>query len=183
MAMKTGILVLAVLITMGVSLKAQPVPGNIRTFKGMNSIRSDSDFKGLMRTTIERQRRMNQQGLLRALDLSEEQIKAIKEIQLTMHKEVKPLLNQLNEAEAHQKTLVSADEPNIKSINDNLEKVGELKTDIQKVRIKYLLEMKSKLTDEQRMKLDMMRHHRRFMGHGAGKMNFGSNSNQRRIVD
>lgn len=183
MAMKTGILVLAVLVTLGAGLKAQPKTKDVRSFRGMTEMRRDSDFRGAMRANFERQRGMNQQGLARALGLNEEQVKAFKEIHMIMYKEVKSLQNLLNEAEAHQKTLLSADDPNMNAVNDNIDKIGKFRTDIQKVRIKYLLEMKSKLTDEQRMKMDMMKHHRKFMGHEAGKMNFGSNSNHRGIVD
>lgn len=175
--MKTGILVLAVLVTLGAGLKAQPKTKDVRSFRGMTEMRPDSDFRRIMGATFD-QRRMNQQGLVRALDLNDEQVKAIKGIQLAMHKEVKPLQNQLNEAEAHLKTLLSVDDPNMNAINDNVDKVGKLRTDIQKVRIKYLLEMKSKLTDEQRMKMDMMKSHRKFMGHGMNGFS-GMNSQNR----
>jgi Spy/CpxP family protein refolding chaperone len=130
---------------------------------------------------------MNQEGLVRALDLNEDQIKAIKDIQLNMHKEIKPLQNQVGEAIAHQKTLLSADNPNLNAINDNIEKIGQLKIDMAKIRTKYLLQMRSKLTDEQRMKLDLMReHHGKFgpgmnkgqRGPGFGKPGMGFDMNQ-----
>lgn len=168
--MKTGILIFAVLVTLGMGLNAQPKTGDVRPLKGMNEMRPDSDFKGIMRANFERFRQMNQHGMVRALDLNDEQVKAMKEIHINMYKEVKPLQNLLNEAEAHQKTLLSADDPNLNAVNDNLDKIGKLKTDIQKVRIKYLLEMKSKLTDEQRMKMDMMKmNHGSFNGPRMGK--------------
>ncbi len=171
--MKTGILVLAVLVMLASGVKAQPITKDNRSFKGMNMMRSDSDFRGVMRANFQRQRGMNQQGFVRALGLNDEQVKAFKEIHMIMYKEVKPLQNQLNETEAHQKTLLSADDPNLNAINDNIDKIGKFKTDIQKIRTKYLLEMKSKLTDEQRMKMDMMKmNHGNFNDPRMG-MNFG----------
>jgi Spy/CpxP family protein refolding chaperone len=178
--MKTGILVLSVLVMLASGVKAQPMTKDNRSFKGMNMMRPDSDFRGAMRANFERQRRMNQQGLMHALGLNDEQVKAIKEIHLRMYKEVKPLQNLLNEAEAHQKTLLSADDPKLNAINDNIDKIGKLKTDIQKIRIKYLLEMKSKLTDEQRMKMDMMKmNHGNFNGHRNGSNLGGMNGHNR----
>jgi hypothetical protein len=53
-------------------------------------------------------------------------------------------------------------------------------TFFQKVRIKYLLEMRSKLTDEQRMKMDMMKlNHGSFKDHRMGG-NFGGMNGEMR---
>lgn len=178
--MKTGILVLAAFMMLASGVKAQPVTREIRTFKGMNVMHPDSNFRGRMGTGFQRHGEMNQQGMFRALNLTDEQVKAFKEIHMSLYKEVKPIQNQLNEAEAHQKTLLSADEPNLNAINDNIEKIGKLKTEIQKVRIKYLLEMRSKLTDEQRMKMDMMKlNHGSFKDHRMGG-NFGGMNGEMR---
>jgi Spy/CpxP family protein refolding chaperone len=178
--MKTKILMLAAMLVMVLGVSAQQVR-DVRMFRGMNLMRPDSDklsdIRGFARMNMERQRRMNQEGLVRALDLNDDQIKAIKDIQLSMHKEIKPLQNQLGEAMAHQKTLLSSDNPNLNAINDNIEKIGQIKIDMAKTRTKYLLQMRSRLTDEQRMKLDLMReHHRKFgpgMNKGKGGPGFG----------
>jgi Spy/CpxP family protein refolding chaperone len=175
--MKTKILFLAVLVMLAVWGKAQPRSMDIRSFKGMNMMQPDSNFRGLMRSTFEKQRRMNQEGIVRLLDLNDDQVKAIKEMQLLMHKEVKPVQNKLNEALAHQKTLLSEEDPDMKAINENIEKTGDLRTQIQKIRIKYLLEMRSKLTDEQRMKLEMMKEHH-FLKGPRMDFNFGGNAGQ-----
>ena len=151
---------LAALLLMAVGLNAQP-GRNIRMFRSMNIMRPDSNF----RPDVGR-RGMDKPGIGRALGLNEDQVKAFKDIHLKMHQEIKPLQNQLGEAEAHQKTLLSADSPNLNAINDNIEKIGEIKIDMAKIRTKYMLETRSKLTDEQRMKLEMMRAHRKFNGPG-----------------
>jgi hypothetical protein len=74
---------------------------------------------------------------------------------LAMQKEIKPLRNELGEALAHQKTLVSADTPDLKAIDKNLDKIGDLKTEMAKIRAKYQLEMRAQLTPEQQMKFDL----------------------------
>jgi|GEM_PF-843804 len=179
--MKTRILFLAALIVLATGVKAQPATRDFRPHKGMNVMRQDSAFKGRMWANPERQHRMNQPGFVQALNLSDDQIKAIKYLRLQMHKEVKPLQNKLMEAVVHQKTLLSADEPNMKAINENIEKIGAIRIDIQKTRTKYLLDMRSKLNDEQRMKLDMMKsHHGNFNGPRKGMNSKGMNNGQMR---
>jgi len=82
-----------------------------------------------------------------------------------MFKLIQPIQNELQEAEARQKTLTTAEKPDMGAINKNIEKIGQLKTDIAKIQAKQWIEMRAQLSDEQRMKFDM--HHGK-MKHDKG---------------
>lgn len=114
------------------------------------------------------------QQMAKLLNLSDEQKDAIKKIMMGMPKEVKPLRNELGEAAAHQKTLMSADQPNMDAINKNIDKIGALKIKIAKIRTKALLEMRAQLTDEQRMKAEAMKAKmKKAMGQRFGRQGAG----------
>ena len=76
---------------------------------------------------------------------------------IVLHKQLQPLRNQLGEAEAHQKTLMTAEKSDLGAINKNIEKMGELKVQMAKIQAKQRLEMRAQLTDEQRLKFDLFR--------------------------
>jgi Spy/CpxP family protein refolding chaperone len=139
--MKTRILVLAILMGFTTVLMAQPGQKN-------------DPKKG---AGVEWRNRANsdQHGPMLTLNLSDAQKDAFKQSMLAMQKEIKPLRNELGEALAHQKTLVSADTPDLKAIDKNLDKIGDLKTEMAKIRAKYQLEMRAQLTPEQQMKFDL----------------------------
>jgi Spy/CpxP family protein refolding chaperone len=110
------------------------------------------------------------QRMAKQLNLTDEQKEAIKKIMMSMPKEIKPLRNELGEAAAHQKTLMSADQPNIDAINKNLDKMSALKIKMAKIRTKGLLEMRAQLTDEQRFKAEAIKAMmKRSMGQKFGK--------------
>src|SRR5665647_2484516 len=95
-----------------------------------------------------------QGGFAKGLNLTDAQKDAFKQSMMAMQKEIKPLRNELGEATAHQKTLVSIDKPDMSAINKNLEKIGALKVEMAKLQVKHRLDMRAQLTDEQRMKFD-----------------------------
>ena len=68
-----------------------------------------------------------------------------------------PLRNELGEAEAHQKTLLSAEKPDLGAINKNIEKIGGIRIEMAEVQTKHRLEMRAQLTDEQRLKLELFK--------------------------
>ena len=108
--------------------------------------------------------------MAKQLNLTDEQKAAIKKIVMSMPKEIMPLRNEIGEAAAHQKTLMSADQPNMDAINKNMDKIGALKTKLAKIRTKALLEMRAQLTDEQRFKADVMKAKmKKAMGQRFGK--------------
>lgn len=158
--MKTKILSLALLMVMCLTVSAQP-----QMNRGM------MNFRGPQNNL---QMNQNRQDLAKALNLTDEQKAAFKKEMLAMHKEILPLRNEIGEAEAHQKTLLSADKPDLSAIDKNIDKIGALRVEIAKIAMKHRLEMRSLLTDEQRMKFDAwkqgMRHQ---MGQRFGRPGMG----------
>ncbi|MBV5311968.1 MAG: Spy/CpxP family protein refolding chaperone [Prolixibacteraceae bacterium] len=141
--MKTKILVLVVLMGMSVVMFAQPGAGNeMRPFHGKKG------DVGMERSG----------GPMNGLNLTDAQKEAFKQSMLAVQKQMQPLRNQLGEAEAHQKTLMTSEKPDWAAINKNIEKIGEIKTEIAKLQAKHHLEMRAQLNDEQRLKFDMFKH-------------------------
>jgi Spy/CpxP family protein refolding chaperone len=97
------------------------------------------------------------QGAANGLNLTEEQRKSFKEGMIALQKQLQPLRNQIGEAEAHQKTLTTAEKPDLGAINKNIEKIGDLRVQMAKIQAKQRLEMRAQLTDEQRLKFDLFR--------------------------
>lgn len=99
------------------------------------------------------------------LNLTADQKESFKKAMMSVHKQMQPLRNELGEAEAHQKTLATAEKPDLGAINKNIEKIGSIKVEMAKIMAKQRLEMRAQLTDEQRMKFDMMKE-KQMMGKG-----------------
>ena len=102
-----------------------------------------------------------QRGHENGLDLTDAQKEVFKQSMLAMQKQLQPIRNELGEARAHQKTLTTAEKPDMNAINKNIEKMGSLKTEMAKIQTKYHLEMRAQLTDGQRLKFDMFDHQKR----------------------
>lgn len=148
--MKTKILMIAVLLGLTTAVMAQRGNGQERSFRGERSeIRMD-DPKG---------------GLENGLNLTDAQKELFKQSKLDVQKQIQPLRNELGEAEAHQKTLMTAEKPGLAAINKNIEKIGALKVEMAKIHAKHRLDMRAQLTEEQRLKFDM---HKGKMMHGRG---------------
>lgn len=108
-----------------------------------------------------------------ALQLTDAQKEAFKQSRLVMQKQLLPIQNELGEAEAHQKTLMTAEKPDLAVINKNIEKIGSLRVEMAKIRAKSRLDMRAQLTEEQRLKLDAMKGHlREGRREGNGMRNF-----------
>lgn len=86
--------------------------------------------------------------------LTDEQKEAVKKIRLETAKEVKPLKNQLHELQARQQTLTTDENADLKAINKNIDKISEVKTEMAKIMAKQHQEVRSLLTEEQRLKMD-----------------------------
>ena len=71
---------------------------------------------------------------------------------------MKPLRNELNEFNARQHTLITTEKPDMAAINKNLEKIGDVKTEMAKLQAKHRLEMRAQLSDEQKLKFDNFMH-------------------------
>ena len=86
--------------------------------------------------------------------LTDEQKETIKQLRLETEKELKPLKNQLREAMAHQQTLTTADEADLKAINKNIDKMSELKAEMAKIKAKQHQAFRAQLTEEQLIRFD-----------------------------
>ncbi|WP_340111690.1 Spy/CpxP family protein refolding chaperone [Maribellus mangrovi] len=85
---------------------------------------------------------------------TEEQQEQMKALRLETAKQIKPLRNQLNELEARQQTLTTAEKADLNAIYQNIDKISDVKADIQKIMAKQHQEIRSILTEEQRLKFD-----------------------------
>lgn len=91
--------------------------------------------------------------------LTDEQKEAVKKIRMETAKEIIPLKNELNELQAHQQTLATSDNVDMKAIYKNIDKMSEVKAKMAKIRAKQQQEIRSLLTEEQLLKMDQRRSH------------------------
>lgn len=91
------------------------------------------------------------------LNLTAEQKEAFKQSMLAEQKALLPIRNELREAEAHQVSLMTVEKPDMKAIDKNIEKIGELKIQMEKIQAKHRLDLRSQLTEEQRLKFDLFK--------------------------
>ena len=103
---------------------------------------------------------------------TEEQREKMKELRLATVKEVKPIKNELGELRAKQRTLTTADNADLNSINKNIDKMSKLQADIKKIVAKQDQEIRAMLTEEQLLKYDAMKERR-----GRGKGGFHGKQN------
>lgn len=151
--MKTKVLMLVVLMSCSAALIAQPADKDSKkSFRGHN-----------------REMRMNdhQRGPNNGLNLTDAQRDAFKINMMEMQKQLQPLRNELGELKARQKTLTTAEKPNLNDINKNIEQMGAAKVEMAKIQAKQRLDMRAQLTEEQRLKFDM--HKDRMMQHKGPK--------------
>ncbi|MEI6139275.1 MAG: Spy/CpxP family protein refolding chaperone [Mariniphaga sp.] len=106
-----------------------------------------------------KQMQMNQgpMGPMMGLGLTDVQKEAFKKSMMAVQKQIQPLKGELGEAEAHQKTLMTAEKPDMGAIDKNIEKIASIRVQIAKIMVKHQMEMRSQLTDEQRLKFDLMK--------------------------
>ena len=142
--MKTKILMFVVLMSMSAVLFAQPADRDQK-----------KSFRGQGR---EMQAKDGERGSANELNLTDAQKEAFKQSRLALEKQLLPIRNEIGEAEARQKTLTTAEKPDLAAINKNIEKIGEIKTEVAKLQAKHHLEMRAQLNDEQRLKFDMFKH-------------------------
>ena len=137
--MKTRVMILAVLMGLTTVVLAQS-----------NGKEERKDRK----ETTHELRNENHRGPGSELNLTDTQKEAFQKSRVETEKLLQPLRNQLGEAEAHQRTLVTAEKPDMDAIGKNIEKIGAIKTDMEKIRTKQQLAVRSQLTEEQRLKFD-----------------------------
>jgi Spy/CpxP family protein refolding chaperone len=88
------------------------------------------------------------------LNLTDTQAEAVKKMRAEAQKALKPLKNELRELNAKHITLTTADKPDLAAINKSIEKIGDVKVEMAKIKAKQQVEFRALLTDEQLLKLD-----------------------------
>jgi len=151
--MKAKILSLVLLMGLSAAVFAQ------KTENGPKNGMSGQDHQKMMKDS--------KRGPAEGLNLTDAQKDAFKQSRLDLQKQVQPLRNELGEAEAHQKSLMTAEKPDLAAINKNIEKIGSIRVEMAKIEVKHRLDMRAQLTEEQRLKFDMMKGK---MGHEKGEM-------------
>jgi Spy/CpxP family protein refolding chaperone len=139
--MKAKVLMTALLMGYSVFTMAQP---SEKEQQHCNQMGPDKEMLG----------KGGPQGPESDLNLTDEQKDAFKKSHLAMQKELQPLQNQLAEAKVHQRTLETSEKIDMDAVNKNIEKIGALKVQIEKIETKYRLDMRAQLTDEQRIMFD-----------------------------
>lgn len=87
------------------------------------------------------------------LDLSEEQTTKVEKLHLDLQKETLPLRNKIREKNAQLNTMITEGE-NKTRVDQLVEEIGSLRTEIQKLRMNTHLKVRGLLTDEQKIKFD-----------------------------
>ena len=98
------------------------------------------------------------QGINRVIpDLTEAQQKKIDEIRLVHQKNMLGFRNELSEKDAHLQTLRTADKADMTAINQTVDEIGAIRTQMMKERENHFQQVRAQLTDEQRLRFDMTR--------------------------
>lgn len=87
-------------------------------------------------------------------DLTDAQKESMKTIRLKTMKATQPLKNELMEKKAHLTTLTTAEKADQKAINKQIDEISTLRASIQKMKAESHQEIRSLLTDEQRILFD-----------------------------
>lgn len=95
-------------------------------------------------------RNMNK-GDFKRVEFSDKQKEEIKEIRIEFAKATKDTQNELNELKARQKTLMTANQPDLNEIYSNIDKISDLKNIMMKDRLAMKLDIQSVMTDEQKL--------------------------------
>lgn len=94
------------------------------------------------------------------IKFTDEQKAKIKEIHMTSYKEIKALHNQMGELKAKQRTLTTADKPDINAINANIDDISKVQNKLMKIKASSHQQIRALLTDEQKMIFDSKMEHK-----------------------
>lgn len=89
-------------------------------------------------------------------DLTETQINEIEKIHLKTMKDILPLQNQIGEKEARLRTITTQENPDRNEINNLIDEIGAIMTSIRKTEMNSRLDIRSNLTDKQKIIFDTM---------------------------
>lgn len=99
-------------------------------------------------------------------DLTDDQKTKIEALRLEQMKEMTTHRNQMDELKAKKRTLMTSDNADMKEINSVIDQMTSLQNKRMKASAKHRQEVRSLLTEEQKVYFDTMPRHRR--GHGKG---------------
>ncbi len=142
--MKTRILGMALIVVLAISTTAMAQEQGPRNKRNPGQREMMVEHKADMRNRVEN-------------FFTEEQLEKVKELRLETAKQIKPLRNELNELEAKQQTLTTAEKADMKAINNNIDQMWKVKSEIQKIRAKQHQEIRAMLSEEQLLKFDAMK--------------------------
>ncbi|MEO1097842.1 MAG: periplasmic heavy metal sensor [Bacteroidota bacterium] len=106
------------------------------------------------REITERRMQMHGDTMERIPDLTDEQRTKLKAFRTETQKQVLPLENQIGEKEARLKSLTTAEKADMKSIDNLIEEIGDLKVEIAKLKAATHQKVRAELTEDQRLFLD-----------------------------
>lgn len=147
--MKTRILSLLIVAALFISTAGLAQPA-----KQGNQVNQFKEREAKMMKRSAYQRNMHQKFF------TAEQQKTMKAFRLETAKKVKPFKNELRELVAHQQTLTTADNTDLKAINKNIDKMSATKTEIAKIMAAQHQQIRSILTEEQLLRFDTMKNNR-----------------------
>lgn len=87
-------------------------------------------------------------------DLTDQQLEQMKSMRTEHMKEMQSLRNQIAEKKARLRTLSTADKVNMAEINRVIDEMGEMKTQMMKMREQHRQNVRKMLTDDQRVFFD-----------------------------
>ncbi len=87
-------------------------------------------------------------------NLTDEQKAKIKELKIANMKVMLPLKNKIGEKRAHLRTLITAENIDMKAINKTIDEIGSIRTEMIKKKIANRMEIRKLLTEEQRLFFD-----------------------------
>lgn len=117
-----------------------------------------------------------QQRMIALLDLSEQQQEQVQQHWVEGQQEMLPLRNELREKQARLQTLTSSGNYDESSVKALINEIGELHTNMMLLREDHRQEMRSFLTDEQKLIFDAHRGNRGSRGmRGTGRSGRGGN--------
>jgi Spy/CpxP family protein refolding chaperone len=90
------------------------------------------------------------------LDLTPEQQEKVMQLKLEQQKEIIPLKNKVKALHDEIRILKASDQVNLKQINAKIDEMTALQNKIMKIKVSYFAKIKSLLTNEQKMKMNMM---------------------------
>lgn len=149
--MKTPFLAIT-LITLGVALTATVQSGNAQ---GRHEFRKNFEEREYYHSNFD-EPVLGLDRMARVLELTDDQKAKIEALQVPHMKKMQALRNQLGEKKAQERTLLTADKPDLKKINTLIESIGNIETEMKKAQVAHRLEIRGLLNEKQQIKFDAM---------------------------